>query len=121
MAGQQSENLLDFDDVPGDDGAPVGLAATTASIISATPSFQTSTNPLDDLVSIFGTTSLNSNGGSGVTSPVLSTGPPPFASFNFGAGIQPRSSPAISTPTITSPQSTTTPSSSQQDDLLGLF
>jgi len=60
-AGQQAENLLDFDDEPATNGQPSGLAATeifsrpaAASIISGT-----STNPLDDLVSIFGGPSLN--------------------------------------------------------------
>jgi AP-1 complex subunit beta-1 len=109
VAGQQAENLLDFDDTPAD-GAPSGLAATTASI-AATPAgaqFQTSTNPLDDLVSIFGSTGLGQP-----TSPPLSSGPPPLSALSLGT----------STPTsIMSPvQSKPTSQQSQQEDLLGLF
>ncbi|KDQ52427.1 hypothetical protein JAAARDRAFT_40280 [Jaapia argillacea MUCL 33604] len=112
--GQQSENLLDFDDVP-DAGVsqPFGLAATTA--IPQTPAAAsliagTSTNPLDDLVSIFGNTgnamaptqSQNSLGGlafgNGVGSPVSAV---PQSGFGSGVG-----SPVSQKP---------------QDDLLGLF
>lgn len=96
VAGQQAENLLDFDDDTAVEGAPMGLAATTASL-AATPagtSFQTSSNPLDDLVSIFGSTGIGAT-------PMLSQGPPPLASFN-----QPQQKPAAA---------------SQSDDLLGLF
>ncbi|KAG8908255.1 beta-adaptin [Tulasnella sp. 403] len=97
VAGQQAENLLDFDDEPAE-GAPMGLAATTASI-AATPagaSFQTSSNPLDDLVSIFGSTGLESN-----PAPMLSQGPPPLSTL-----AQQPSKPAAA---------------SQSEDLLGLF
>ncbi|KAE9400867.1 Adaptor protein complex beta subunit [Gymnopus androsaceus JB14] len=56
-AGQQAENLLDFDDAPAVEGRPSGLAATE--VLSHTPAAAnllagTSSNPLDDLVSIFG-------------------------------------------------------------------
>jgi len=109
VAGQQAENLLDFDDPSTGDGAAVGLAATTASI-AATPAgaqFQTSSNPLDDLVSIFGSSGLSQS-----TAPPLSSGPPPLSALSFG-GI---SSPA----SIMSPVQST-PKQTQNDDLLGLF
>jgi AP-1 complex subunit beta-1 len=66
VAGQQAENLLDLDDAPTEEG-PSGLAATQ--ILPSTPSaanflLETSANPLDDLVSIFGGMSA-SGGGSG--------------------------------------------------------
>ncbi|KIK14183.1 hypothetical protein PISMIDRAFT_17475, partial [Pisolithus microcarpus 441] len=60
--GQQAENLLDFDDAPAQE-EPSGLAATR--ILPSTPAAAnflsgTSTNPLDDLVSIFGGMSASS-------------------------------------------------------------
>lgn len=74
MAGQQAENLLDFDDAPTQEGQPSGLAATQ--ILPSSPAAANflsgaSTNPLDDLVSIFGGISasgVGSGGNSGVES-----------------------------------------------------
>jgi hypothetical protein len=53
-AGQVAENLLDFDDKPAQEG-PTGLAATQVLQQPAAKNNMsgTSTNPLDDLVSIF--------------------------------------------------------------------
>lgn len=103
-AGQQAENLLDFgdDDVAGASESG-GLAATVN--IATTPvaaSFQTSANPLDDLVSIFGSTGLG-----GGQQPMLATGPPPLASLGMGNGL--------------TPAKPTAQSQSQSEDLLGLF
>lgn len=100
VAGQQAENLLDFDDPDEKDGQLSGLAATTISTTPATAAsiIQNSSNPLDDLVSIFGGTNLG-----GTSSP-----PPPFQPAGLGfSSLSP-------TPTVTQP-------SSAQDDLLGLF
>lgn len=87
-AGQQSENLLNFDD-PSESQEPTGLAATT--ILTSTPAAAnimsgTSSNPLDDLVSIFGNASMSSgtpaappgqaNGGGGLSA---------FSGLSFGA------------------------------------
>ncbi len=78
VAGQQSENLLDFDETGSLSEAPSGLAATAA--LASTPAAAslisgTSSNPLDDLVSIFGSVSV------GVASP-----PPPSSSLGVGLG-----------------------------------
>jgi AP-1 complex subunit beta-1 len=101
-AGQAVENLLDFDDEPAPEG-PTGLAATQVlqqpeakNILSGT-----SANPLDDLVSIFGSTSLSPS------APIPSAAP---ATDPFGGlgGV----------PSPMAPPSTTL---NQQEDLLGLF
>ncbi|KAG6835996.1 hypothetical protein H0H93_012412 [Arthromyces matolae] len=113
-AGQQAENLLDFDDAPAVEGELSGLAATQ--VFSQTPAAAnllagTSSNPLDDLVSIFG--------GSGDSA----------AGFGFGGGNTAFAAAALSpvpaTPSVLAPQ-TPAPlqqsnSQSQQEDLLGLF
>ncbi|RDX49052.1 Adaptor protein complex beta subunit [Lentinus brumalis] len=113
-AGQQAENLLDFsDDVP-NEGQPSGLAATT--VLASTPAAAnllagTSSNPLDDLVSIFGGANLGAS-----STPASSN---PMGGFGFGA------SPLTPAPAITpvmSPQPPAQPQAqSGQDDLLGLF
>jgi len=113
-AGQQAENLLDFDDEPSDEGQPSGLAATTLTSTPAAASLLagTSANPLDDLVSIFGETGL-SGGGAPATSPAPPTnGLGGFAPFNTNGSL-PSSTP------VTSPSTQQKPSDSE--DLLGLF
>ncbi|KAG8910869.1 beta-adaptin [Tulasnella sp. 408] len=100
VAGQQSENLLDFGDDSAD--APTGLAATTNTLAATAAPTTTLSNPLDDLVSIFGTANL---GGATGGMPMLSTGPPPLASFG---------APSLQ-------QQPKAPLASQSDDLLGLF
>jgi AP-1 complex subunit beta-1 len=151
-AGQQAENLLDFDD---DDStantainAPTGLAATAelantpaaASLISGT-----SANPLDDLVSIFGSVGFSgsaptSNPGSGMTSPIVGQpgGMNGLASLSFGATSPPPQQPQgsmggldgfdLMSPTAPNgglpPATQSAPKQQQsqpQDDLLGLF
>ena len=101
-AGQAAENLLDFDDEPAQEG-PTGLAATQVLQEPAAKNIMsgTSANPLDDLVSIFGNTSLSPS------APIPAAAP---ATDPFG-GLGGVSSP------------TTAPStaSNQQEDLLGLF
>ncbi|KAG8944029.1 beta-adaptin [Tulasnella sp. 424] len=101
VAGQQSENLLDFGDDPATD-APTGLAATTNTLAATTTTTTTLSNPLDDLVSIFGSANL---GGPTGAMPMLSTGPPPLTSFG-APPPQPQSKPSLA---------------SQSEDLLGLF
>jgi AP-1 complex subunit beta-1 len=125
-AGQVAENLLDFEDTPGpsSDAAPSGLAATTVVPAASTAAAAsllagTSSNPLDDLVSIFGSVGAGATPqpsssmgafdfggpGSGMTSPVA--GAPPSQLF---AGLGSMGSPP--------PQQQT---QQPQDDLLGLF
>ena len=100
-AGQAAENLLDFDDEPAQEG-PTGLAATQVLQQPAAKNFLsgTSTNPLDDLVSIFGNTSL---------SPTAPPSAAPTTDLFDGLG-------GVSSPTA-APSTT----SNQQEDLLGLF
>ena len=107
-AGQVAENLLDFDDEPSQEG-PTGLAATQVLQEPAAKSILsgTSTNPLDDLVSIFGNSSLSPS----TLIPSAAVAPTP--------GIDPLGafgaiSPATATPATPS-------NSNQQEDLLGLF
>jgi hypothetical protein len=102
-AGQAAENLLDFDDEPAQDG-PTGLAATQVLQEPAAKNIMsgTSTNPLDDLVSIFGSTSMSPS-----ASIPLAAAPAIDPLGGFGV-----ISPATATPS--------TPSN-QQEDLLGLF
>jgi len=105
-AGQAVENLLDFDDEPAPEG-PTGLAATQVlqqpeakNILSGT-----SANPLDDLVSIFGSTSLSPS----ALIPPAAPAPAPATDPFGGLG-------GVSLPTA-APSTTL----NQQEDLLGLF
>ncbi|KAI0920249.1 hypothetical protein AcW1_002044 [Taiwanofungus camphoratus] len=116
-AGQQAENLLDFSDTDGvnDGQQPSGLAATT--VLASTPAAAsllsgTSSNPLDDLVSIFGSV--------GVSAPAAQAPPSasPLGGLAFGAA--PISPVPPATPSVLQPASPQT-QQSQQDDLLGLF
>ncbi|KAF9784780.1 adaptin N terminal region-domain-containing protein [Thelephora terrestris] len=119
-AGQQAENLLDFDDVPSDQ--PSGLAATQISTripAAANLIAGTSSNPLDDLVSIFGNL--------GAEQPIPNPASPPNI-FGSPPAMQPQQQQnafsglglggAASPPQITSPP----PQQAQkEEDLLGLF
>lgn len=120
-AGQQAENLLDFDDVPSDQ--PSGLAATQISTTipaAANLIAGTSSNPLDDLVSIFG----NMGTTQPTTAPVAPTNlfdsQPPLQpqqqqdAFG-GLGLGGMASP----PQVTSPPPQQ--AQKQEEDLLGLF
>ncbi|KAH7882703.1 adaptin N terminal region-domain-containing protein [Phlebopus sp. FC_14] len=115
VAGQQAENLLDFDDAPAQ-GQPSGLAATqilpsspaTANFLSGT-----SANPLDDLVSIFGgmgTAGMGAGAGSG-------TGDAPGGLGGLGTVSPPTASVSSAFDGLASPTSPQKP----QEDLLGLF
>jgi AP-1 complex subunit beta-1 len=103
-AGQVSENLLDFDDEPAAEQL-TGLAATQVLQQPAAKNILsgTSTNPLDDLVSIFGNSSLSP---SVPQAPTLA-GMPALDPFRGLGGVS-----------LSSPASA---SSNQQEDLLGLF
>ena len=81
--GQVAENLLDFSDDAPNDGQPSGLAATT--VLASTPAAAnllagTSSNPLDDLVSIFGSTSF------APTAPTPAMNGSPFGAADAGGG-----------------------------------
>ncbi|KAI0819844.1 clathrin binding protein [Trametes gibbosa] len=118
-AGQQAENLLDFSDDAMNDGQPSGLAATT--VLASTPAAAnllsgTSSNPLDDLVSIFGGANLS-------TTPAAPTNGNTIGGFGFGAPTLPGASPV--TPSVLQPATPIVPQQQQapapQEDLLGLF
>ena len=112
-AGQVSENLLDFDDEPATE-QPTGLAATQVLQQPAAKNIMsgTSTNPLDDLVSIFGNTSLTPSVLPSQTSPL-----------SAAAGVVPALDPfgglGVSGVASSSPASAS--ALNQQEDLLGLF
>jgi len=104
VQGQKSENLLDFDEPEGNSeaggsslmGGLSSVASGSAGLgTKAPPSILTSSNPLDDLVSIFGSSSL----------------------------AVPAHSPAIPSPLAPFAVSPTTPKQQQQpqEDLLGIF
>ncbi|KAG9005671.1 beta-adaptin [Tulasnella sp. JGI-2019a] len=113
--GQQAENLLDFGDDGAADGdaAPSGLAATAA-LTSAgrqnSGSLAAAPNPLDDLVSIFGSSGIGGGGMMTTGFPMLSQGPPPLANLNGGGSMAAAQTPVKQTAAAT-----------QSDDLLGLF
>lgn len=119
--GQQAENLLDFDDAPESNGQPSGLAATQ--VLSNTPAAAnllagTSSNPLDDLVSIFG----GMGGSGGAPNGGAGLGGLDFGGGGFGSPVTQAISPqaigglsAFATPT--SPPQAQQP----EEDLLGLF
>ena len=114
VAGQQAENLLDFDDGPTQEGQPSGLAATQilpSSTAAANLLSGTSTNPLDDLVSIFGGMSASGVGGGGNAGTDVFGGlgsvSPPGGNF-IASPLESVASPTIGT-------------SKPQEDLLGLF
>ena len=103
-----AENLLNFDDEPSQEG-PTGLAATQVLQEPAAKSVLsgTSTNPLDDLVSIFGNTLLSP---SALIPSVAVAATPVIDPLGAFGGI----SPAVETPSTPS-------NSNQQEDLLGPF
>ncbi|KAF8890713.1 adaptin N terminal region-domain-containing protein [Infundibulicybe gibba] len=114
-AGKRTENLLDFDDEPVE-GHPSGLAATE--ILSQTPAAANllsgmSSNPLDDLVSIFGGSSTihESNAPVGASLFGEDTG---FGSSAPTPTVAATPSDGGATPAHPQPQR-------QEEDLLGLF
>ncbi|TFK29094.1 clathrin binding protein [Coprinopsis marcescibilis] len=122
-AGQQAENLLDFGDDPSDGGVS-GLAATQVFSQPAAANLLagTSSNPLDDLVSIFGNSASIAPatpapasalfGGMGV--PMTPATPAPLNAGLFGGG-------GFATPTQSSQPGSSANKPAQEDDLLGLF
>ncbi|KAI0776643.1 Adaptor protein complex beta subunit [Trametes elegans] len=121
-AGQQAENLLDFDDDTTTEGQPSGLAATT--VLTSTPAAAnllagTSSNPLDDLVSIFGSSSLG-------PTPAPPANGNPLGGLGFGAspglgGVSPVTPSVLQPETPAAPPQQQAPAQQPQDDLLGLF
>ena len=103
----------DFDDSTNLEGQPSGLAATQ--VLSQTPAAAnllagTSSNPLDDLVSIFG--------GGGGSMPLSAAPMSAFSGGAFMATAPATPMPGYAPPT---PKPSSQPQQPQQDDLLGLF
>jgi AP-1 complex subunit beta-1 len=103
----------DFDDSTSLEGQPSGLAATQ--VLSQTPAAAnliagTSSNPLDDLVSIFG--------GGGGSMPLSAAPMSAFGGGAFMATAPPTPALGYAPPT---PKPNSQPQQPQQDDLLGLF
>jgi len=126
-AGQQAENLLDFDDAPAIEGqAPTGIAAAVANTPGVSKVL-TSSNPLDDLVSIFGGTGATGFGAP--TSLTLGAVSSPVGGLVGAGGLGGLDmfggSPLTTTPIAPLPAQANAPkpaaSTSQQEDLLGLF
>lgn len=124
-AGQQAENLLDFDDSLGTEGQPSGLAATE--VLSSTPAAAnllagTSSNPLDDLVSIFGGMGVLGPS-AGNTSSEMGLGGLPLSRSTFGFPIAPAPPSNVAGLGASTTAHVTSPVQSQQpeEDLLGLF
>ncbi|KAJ7041149.1 adaptin N terminal region-domain-containing protein [Mycena alexandri] len=120
-AGKQAETLLDFDEDVETDGQPTGLAATDVlSQTTAAANFMSgmSSNPLDDLVSIFGAAGLG--GSTPAMDPMSAFGaasPPTAFGSGFGGGAAMLPSPAAVSPPLGQPAQAQQP----QEDLLGLF
>ncbi|KAJ7147265.1 adaptin N terminal region-domain-containing protein [Mycena filopes] len=117
-AGQQAENLLDFGDDLATDGQPTGLAATD--VLAQTPGAANlmsgmSSNPLDDLVSIFGGAGLGSAPAAGDPLSAFGAGAAASPPAAFGAGF---GGAALSPPLGQPAQA---PAAQPQEDLLGLF
>ncbi|KAJ3775832.1 hypothetical protein FB446DRAFT_824091 [Lentinula raphanica] len=134
-AGQQAENLRDFDDTPVIEGRPSGLAATE--VLSHTPAAPnlfagTSSNPLDDLVLIFGVPAATApatpaSAAPRSAAPSAAAGPHDvFGGLGgLGMGVSSTSSAngtgSLGSPAVSSPSVVVPPSQQPQDDLLGLF
>ena len=120
MAGNQAENLLDFDDEPSPsnptgDGNGNENSLVSDGIISnrAIASAAKSTNPLDELMDLFSTASMSAP----VTQPVMNSADSGLDGFG---GIS-----STPSPVPTAPQVSNAPPAGQgkkqDDDLLGLF
>jgi len=115
VAGQQAENLLDFDDSPAQEGQPSGLAATQilpSSTAAANFLSGASSNPLDDLVSIFG--------GMSASEPVggANSGVDVFGGLG---SMSPLASSHVTSPLENLASASPTTNQKPQEDLLGLF
>jgi AP-1 complex subunit beta-1 len=129
--------LLDFDEAPAADGAPLGLAATqvlppTSQTAAANLLAGTSSNPLDDLVSIFGNVGVgapsgvaqpagtsNAFGGLDFSASPISPGVPQ-GQMSMMAGLGNAGSTG-SLGGVSGGQAQQNQQQSQQEDLLGLF
>jgi len=134
VAGQQSENLLDFDDAPAIEGHPsLGGIGDAIANNPAAAKVLTSSNPLDDLVSIFGSASIATPP---VASPVVGGAPGAFSGFDAFGGLGSVTPVGVQSPVQTAATGSafvpaaqaqvtatanTTSKSNAEDDLLGLF
>ncbi|GAA6064151.1 hypothetical protein JCM10212_000224 [Sporobolomyces blumeae] len=86
MAGQKAENLLDFDD---DEEPVAGGNGDSANLFAPPSATNASSNPLDDLLGLFGAPPAPTSPTSGLFSsaPAMSTSPPPPSSSAPPAGL----------------------------------
>lgn len=127
ITNQQTKNLINFK-ISGTEGQPSGLAATE--VLSSTPAAAnllagTSSNPLDDLVSIFGGMSgLGPSAGnsSGNASGGMGLGGLSFGGNTFGSPT-PQAPPSSAAGLGAGAHAPSPPVQAQQpqEDLLGLF
>lgn len=127
VAGNQAENLLDFDDEPTPTNGESSVSAPSAGLgisSQAIASAAKSTNPLDELMDLFST--------AGMTTPVVQPGQPAAqaqasAQSSQGLGGLDGLGSLSSLPQSVSPQPAAPQNQGQQkqaaaqDDLLGLF
>lgn len=118
MAGNQAENLLDFDnDEP---SASTSNSLVSDGVISsrAIASAAKSTNPLDELMDLFSTASMTAP----AAQPVMNTS---FSGLDGFGGISSTPSPVPTAPQVSMAPTAQAPVQNQQkkqeDDLLGLF
>lgn len=116
VAGQQAENLLDFDAdepaTPGNENTFAGMGSTSGITSQAIASAAKSTNPLDELMDLFSTANV------ATPAPAVPAAPA-AASMDF-SGL---SSPSGGTPPPAPAPAAAAPAqqSGASDDLLGLF
>ncbi|ODN80474.1 hypothetical protein L202_02712 [Cryptococcus amylolentus CBS 6039] len=127
VAGQQAENLLDFDDDPAPSNGPSndlsGLASLSSPPTSGGISNQQiasaakSTNPLDELMDLFSTASMSA--------PAVQPGQPALTPQQSGGGLSGLSGlsglEGLASPPAATPQPQQQSAQGGQDDLLGLF
>jgi hypothetical protein len=113
VAGNQAENLLDFDnDEPTTSGNDNTLVSDGVISNQAIASAAKSTNPLDELMDLFSTASMTAP----ATQPVMNTNnSDPFA------GLGGSSSPVPTPPQVSMAPAPPQAQKKQEDDLLGLF
>ncbi|GAA5843228.1 hypothetical protein JCM11251_002254 [Rhodosporidiobolus azoricus] len=96
-AGQKAENLLDFDD--DEPNANSSLSGGASADLFAPPTTSNaSSNPLDDLLGLFGSTSVSGSAPPAATGGFGAGASGAFGGLDFGAAASPSPSPAPSAP-----------------------
>jgi AP-1 complex subunit beta-1 len=115
VAGNQAENLLDFDDEPSSNPQDNNTLVSDGMISNkAIASAAKSTNPLDELMDLFSTASMTAP----ATQPVMNSSDS-FDGLGMGMGMSSTPSPVPMAPQVG--QGQVQGQKKQDDDLLGLF